>query len=159
EVAPGQQLRGVNFNLRAARFATIRGQVIGPPGSSLNAGLLIATETGSSSTGGGTDDKDGRFTFSSVPPGPIYVTGGYTIAGRRYDTMIEVDVGSSDITGLELRPVAPMDLTGSVRIAGETPIKPSQLSLSLQGPSAGHNETSSAAIRDDGSLLFSLISA
>src|SRR5262249_5732980 len=63
EVAPGQQLRGVNFNLRAAHFATISGHVIGPPGSSLNCGLLIATDGGANSTGGGTDDKDGKFTF------------------------------------------------------------------------------------------------
>jgi hypothetical protein len=159
DLAPGQQLRGLNFNLRSARFATIRGQVIGPPGSSLNCGLLIATDGGSSSVGGGTEDKDGRFTFRGVPPGPIFVTGGYSIAGQRYDTMMEVDVGSSDINGLELRPVPPVDVTGSIRIAGESPIKPSQISLSLEGPSAGHNQTSGATIRDDGSLLFHMISA
>jgi hypothetical protein len=158
ELTPGQQLRGINFNLRNTRFATIRGQVIGPPGASLNAGLLIAMDGGSSSTGGGTNG-DGQFTFHGVPPGPIYVTGGYSIAGQRYDTMVEVDVGSSDISGLELRPVAPMDVIGSVRIAGESTVKPSQISVSLEGPSAGHNQTSGATVRDDGAMLFHLISA
>jgi hypothetical protein len=159
ELAPGQDLHGVNFNLRRVRFATIHGQVIAPGGSSPNAGLLIASDGGTSSVGGGTDGADGKFTFAGVPPGPIYVTGGYTIAGQRYDTMVEVDVGSSDINGLELRPVPPMDLTGSIRIAGQTTIKPSQIALNLRGPSAGHNQTDSASIRDDGSLLFHLISA
>ena len=159
ELAPGQQLRGLNFNLRNTKFATIRGQVMGPPGANLNCGLLIATDGGSSSTGGGTDDKDGKFTFRGVPPGPIFVTGGYTIAGQRYDTMVEVDVGSTDINGLELRPVPPMDVTGAIRIAGESAVKPSQISVSLEGPSAGHNQTSGATIRDDGGLLFHLISA
>jgi hypothetical protein len=159
ELAPGQQLRGVNFNLRRAHFATIRGQVIGPPGANTNCGLLLATDGGSSSVGGGTDDKDGKFTFRAVPPGSIYVTGGYTIAGQRFDTMVEVDVGSADINGLELRPVSPMDITGTVRIAGVTTLKPSQVSLSLNGPSTGHNQTDQATIRDDGSLLFHLISA
>src|SRR5438309_4316952 len=46
ELAAGQQLRGLNFNLRRTQFATIRGSVIAPPGSSLNAGLLIAQEGG-----------------------------------------------------------------------------------------------------------------
>jgi hypothetical protein len=73
--------------------------------------------------------------------------------------MVEVDVGSIDISGLELRPVPPMDLGGSVRIAGETTIKTSQISVSLDGPSAGHNATSEATIRDDGSLLFHTVSA
>ncbi|HJZ97604.1 MAG TPA: carboxypeptidase-like regulatory domain-containing protein [Candidatus Solibacter sp.] len=159
ELTPGQQIRGVNFNLRRTKFAAIRGQVIAPAGSSPNCGLLIATDGGTNSTGGGTDGPDGKFVFPAVPPGPIYVTGGYTINGQRFDTMVQVDVGTSDINGLELRPVGPMDITGSVRIAGQTTIQPNQISLSLNGPSAGHNQTGSATIRENGSLLFHLISA
>src|SRR5947207_7161173 len=52
-----------------------------------------------------------------------------------------------------------MDVTGTLRIAGETTVKLSQVRISLEGPSAGHNETANTAIRDDGSLLFHLISA
>ena len=159
EIAPGQQLRALNFNLRRTQFATIRGRVIAPAGSNMNAGLLMAMDGGTSSSSGGTDDKEGKFAFYGIPPGPIFVTGGYTVAGQRYDTMVEVDVGSTDINGLELRPVPPMDVGGSLRIAGETTIKPSQVSVSLDGPSAGRNATSEATIRDDGSLLFHQVSA
>jgi hypothetical protein len=159
DLTPGQQLRGLNFNLRRTRYAAVSGHVIGPPGSSMNCGLLIATDGGTNSTSGSTDDKDGKFSFAAVPPGLIYVTGGYTVNGRRYDTMVEVDVGTADIKGLELRPVGPVDLFGSLRIEGQSAVKPSQISLSLNGPSAGHNETASATIRDDGSLTFHQISA
>ena len=159
EIAPGQQLRALNFNLRRTQFATIRGRVIAPAGSNMNAGLLMAMDGGTSSSSGGTDDKEGKFAFYGIPPGPIYVTGGYTVAGQRYDTMVEVEVGSTDINGLELRPVPPMDVGGSLRIAGETTIKPSAIGVSLEGPSAGHNATSEATIRDDGSLLFHQVSA
>jgi hypothetical protein len=160
EVAPGQQLRGLNFNLRRVRFATIRGQVIAPAGSEKNAGLLIVTDggDGTTSTGGGIG-TDGKFSFTSVPPGPIYVTGGYTIDGQRYDTMVGVDVGTADISGLEIRPVPPMDVTGTIRIAGRTAIKPSQMTLNLRGPSAGRHQEERAIIRDDGSLLFHGVSA
>jgi hypothetical protein len=156
ELAAGQDLRGINFSLRRARFATIRGQVIAPTGAYTSAGLLIASDSGTNSRGGGTDTADGKFTFAGVPPGPIYVTGGYRIGNQSYDTMVLVDVGSEDIKGLELHPVVPIDLTGSIRIAGQSPIKPSQISLRLRGPAAGHEEhgTDTAAIRDDGSLLF-----
>jgi hypothetical protein len=162
DLVPGQDLRGINFNLRRARFATIHGQVIAPAGSATSAGLLIVTDggDGTNSIGGGTS-ADGKFTFAGVPPGPIYVTGGYTVAGQRADTMVEVDVGSTDIKGLELRPVPPMEITGAIRIAGQTAIKPSQIAFRLRGPSAGHQEHGSdvATIRDDGSLLFHQMTA
>jgi hypothetical protein len=156
EIAPGQQLRGLNFNLRHAHFATIHGQVIAPGGADTHAGLLIVTDggDGTTSTGGGTGSPDGKFTFAGIPPGPIYVTGGYNLNGQQYDTMVEVDVGAEDIKGLELRPVPPMDLTGTIRIAGQTSIKPSQIGLNLRGPSAGRHQEERATVRDDGSLLF-----
>jgi hypothetical protein len=161
ELAPGAQLRGVNFNLRRTRFATIHGQVIAPAGADTRAGLLIASDGGSNSIGGGTGSLDGKFTFPSVPPGPIYVTGSYIIGSQHADTMVEVDVGATDIKGLELRPVPPMDLAGSIRLTGQTTVKPSQISLRLRGPSAGHmdHDNDTAVIRDDGSLLFHQASA
>jgi hypothetical protein len=158
EIAPGQQLRAINFSLRRSRLATIRGKVIAPPNSSINAGLLMSDDGGTSSTSGGTNNEGG-FQFNGVPPGPIFVTGGYTIAGQRFDTMVQVDVGSSDINGLELRPVPPMDVTGSVRIAGESTVKLSQINVRLEGPAAGHNESPDATTRDDGSLSFNRVSA
>jgi hypothetical protein len=118
----------------------------------------MSEDGGTSSTSGGTNNEGG-FQFNGIPPGPIYVTGGYTIAGQRFDTMVQVDVGSSDINGLELRPVPPMDVSGSIRIAGETAVKPSQINVRLEGPSAGHNESPDATIRDDGSLSFNRVSA
>jgi hypothetical protein len=159
EIAPGQQLRGVNFNLHNGRFATIRGKVIAPPGAHAGAGLLIATEGGTSSTSGGVDDKDGKFEFHGVPPGTIFVTGDYSLNSQRYDTMLQVEVGTSDINGLELRPVPPMDVTGSLRIDGTTDTQVRQLGISLDGPSAGHNVGTNATIREDGSLLFHNIAA
>jgi len=159
EIAPGQQLRGVNFNLRNSRFATIRGRVVAPPGAHAGAGLLIAQDGGTSSTSSGVDDKDGKFEFHGVPPGPIFVTGDYSLNGQRFDTMLQVEVGGSDINGLELRPIPPMDVTGTLRIVGDTAIKPTQIGISLDGPSAGHNVTTSATIRDDAALLFHSIAA
>jgi hypothetical protein len=47
-----------------------------------------------------------------------------------------------------------MDLTGTIRIAGQTSIKPSQIGLNLRGPSAGRHQEERATVRDDGSLLF-----
>jgi hypothetical protein len=161
ELGAGQDLRGINFNLRRVEFATIRGQVIAPAGADTRAGLLIASDGGSNSIGGGTGALDGKFTFAAVPPGPIWVTGGYLAGTQHADTMVEVNVGSADINGLELRPVPPADLPGSIRIIGQTTVKLSQIAIQLRGPSAGHQDHSNdiAVIRDDGSLLFHQVSA
>jgi hypothetical protein len=156
DVGPGQQLRGLGFNLRKTRVATIRGKIIAPPdAASVNAGLLIATEGGSSSTSGNVDDKKtGKFEFAGIPPGPIYVTGDYTHNGVRYDTFVPVEVGSSDIDGLELRPIPPSDITGEVLVEGVPAFDLSKIGLSLDGASAGHNSQMPPTIGKDGRLLI-----
>ena len=59
EVAPGQQLRNLNFNLRKTRYATIRGKVVAPPNAtSVSAGMMIVTDNGQSSSSGDVKGKD-----------------------------------------------------------------------------------------------------
>jgi hypothetical protein len=155
DLAPGQQLRGLSFNLRKVHFATIRGKVIAPPdATSVNAGRLIAMENGSSSTSSNVEDRTGKFEFRNVPPGFIYLTGDYTLNNRRYDTMIPVEVGSADIDGIELRPVPPSDVTGVISVDGDPAFDASKLGLRLDGASAGHNSTSGAMIQKDGKMVM-----
>ena len=155
DLAPGMQLRGLSFNLRKVHFATIRGKVIAPAdATSVNAGRLIATESGSSSTSGNTDDKTGKFEFRNVPPGFIYLTGDYVLNNQRYDTMIPIEVGGTDIDGIELRPVPPSDIAGQISVDGDPAFDVSKIGIRLEGASAGHNSTSGATIRKDGKVLI-----
>ena len=155
DLATGQQLRGLSFNLRKVHFATIRGKVIAPPdATSVNAGRLIATEGGSSSTSSNVEDRTGKFEFRNVPPGFIYLTGDFSLNNRRYDTMIPVEVGGADIDGIELRPVPPSDVTGVISVDGDPAFDASKLGLRLEGASAGHNSTSGATIHKDGKLVM-----
>jgi hypothetical protein len=158
DLAPGQQLRGLSFNLRQVHFATIRGKVIAPPdATSVNAGRLIVTEGGSSSTSGNADERTGKFEFRNVPPGFIYLTGDYIQGGQRHDTMLPVEVGAADIDGIELRPVPPGDLTGQVSVAGDPAFDVSKIGIRLDGASSGHHAVSSTTIRNDGRLLITAI--
>src|SRR5262245_33656 len=76
DVAPGQQLRGLTLNLRKIHVPTIRGKVIAPEGATnISAGILVATEGGSSSTSTNVnDEKTGKFELTGVAQGSVYVT-------------------------------------------------------------------------------------
>jgi hypothetical protein len=155
DVAPGQQLRGLSFNLRKVHFATIRGKVIAPTDATgVSAGRLIATEGGSSSTSGNVQDQTGKFEFINVPPGFLYLTANYFLNNQRHDIMVPVDVGSADIDGIELRPVPPADVTGEISVAGDPNFDVTKISLGLEGASAGRNSQGGISIRKDGRLTI-----
>jgi hypothetical protein len=122
--------------------------------TSVNAGRLIATEGGSSSTSSNVDEKTGKFEFRNVPPGQLFLTGDYMLNNRRYDTMISVEVGAADLDGIELRPVPPSDIAGQISVAGDPAFDVSKIRLRLEGASAGHNSKSGTTIRKDGKLLM-----
>jgi hypothetical protein len=156
DLSPGQQLRGVSFNLRKAHIATIRGRVIAPPDATdISAGILVATEGGSSSTSGNVkDEKTGKFELTGVSPGSLYITGSYVAGGQRHNTMVPVEVGSSDIEGLELRPLPPTDLIGKVSVEGDPEFDVSKIGISLDGAFSGRHADTGPAIAKDGKLTI-----
>lgn len=156
EVGPGAQLRNLNFNLRKARYATLRGKVVAPAGATgVNAGMMIVTDNGSSSSSGDTKGKDFSFEFYGVNPGPLYLIGSYMLNGQRYNSSLFLEVGGTDIDGIELRPIPPMDLGGQIRIEGETTVPLTQLQPVLDAPGRGNF---SAALQADGTFVFRAVS-
>jgi uncharacterized protein (DUF2141 family) len=156
DVAPGQQLRGLTFNLRKVHVASIRGKIIAPPDATgLSCGILIATDGGSSSTSTNVNDsKTGKFELNGVAPGSIYVTGSYVSAGQSYSTVLPVEVGESDIEGLELRPLPPTDLTGQISVEGDPAFDVTKIGISLDGAYSGHRSETPPSIAKDGRLVI-----
>jgi hypothetical protein len=62
---------------------------------------------------------------------------------------LPLDVGYSDITGLELRPLPTMEVTGQVRIEGQTTVKVTEVQVTLQGP-----RSVSSAPKENGLVTF-----
>jgi hypothetical protein len=154
ELTGGQQLTNLNLTLRKMRFATLRGKVIAPQGATgLSIGMMVVTDSGSSSSSNNLDDKDGKFALFGVSPGLVYLLGSYTVAGQRYQSQMPLQVGSSDISGIELRPMPPMEVTGKVRIDGTTDVQLTQLQLSLQAPNRNYTPET-GAVKEDGGLVF-----
>jgi protocatechuate 3,4-dioxygenase beta subunit len=139
ELAAGQQVTGFNFTLRKVRYAIVRGKVIAPPGASgLSVGRMIVTDHSTSSSSSSITDKDGKFQMFGVAPGLIYLTGSYTLDSRRHSALLPLHVQSSDISGIELRPIPPVDVTGRVHIEGSSDTKPAPAQITLQGPGMRH---------------------
>jgi hypothetical protein len=74
------------------------------------------------------------------------------VGDKTYETRTPLQVGASDIEGIELHPVAPVDLNGHLRVEGTTTVKPSRVRISLAG--GVNNPAPAGAIRDDGSFAF-----
>jgi hypothetical protein len=115
---------------------------------------MTMSQNGSSSTSFGISDKDGKFELTGIAPGGIWVTGSYNQNGQLAQTQVYVTVGTEDIEGLELRPIPPFGVPGTVRIDGTTTVKPGQVAVQLQAQSRG----AYAKAKDDGSLLFERVS-
>jgi protocatechuate 3,4-dioxygenase beta subunit len=157
ELGPGQQMTGMSMTLRAAHLATIQGHIVAPAGTDMWVGLMVTSDNGqsSSSSSDGVDKNTGKFKLSSVPQGALFVIAGYDVSGQRYRTQVPVEVGDSDIDGLELRPIAAMDVPGQLRIEGDTKLTMSQLQVMLQT----RGNSNMVTPKDDGTLLFKGVNA
>jgi hypothetical protein len=113
--------------------------------------MMIVSDNGQSSSSGDVRGKDNQFEFFGVNPGPLYLTGSYLLNGLRHSTALPIEVGGNDIDGIELRPLPPMELSGQVRVAGETTASMSQLQPTLESRGRGNF---AAAIKDDGTFVF-----
>jgi len=151
EIAPGQQLREMNFAMRKARFATIRGRLIAPPdATSLLVGYILLRGTGSMTRS--VSDREGKFELPGMAPGSIYVTGSYLVSGRRMEARLPLQVGSEDISGIELAPIPGIELRGRVRIDGISTMKLSQLALRFQSETG--QSFGGGTVRDDGTFEY-----
>jgi uncharacterized protein (DUF2141 family) len=155
ELAPGQQVTSVDFTLRKAHTATISGRIVKPTGATgLSIGLTVVSNGGMSSfsTRNGIDDADGKFEMHGLTAGSYFLNGYCNVGDRRYTANLPIQVGGADIDKLELHLAAPSDVTGRVRIEGETQVKLTQVRVYMEGQvrSPGNGGT----VTEDGAFGF-----
>ena len=167
-LAAGQQLTAVDIVLPPAPTVTLRGRVV-KPADTRSVSVLFETSSSlkRSVEGVSAFDQDGAFVQKGVAPGAYAVRATCMVGDRQYTARLPIQVGKSDIDGLELRPQPPVDLPGRLKIegqtiAGTTEVKPSQLQLFADykdEDDAMLISQSQAAIKDDGTFLLRNLNA
>jgi len=154
EVGAGREVSGIDFMLRKARYATVRGRVVAPDGAAnISVGLMTTDDNGTSTSTTNTKDKEGKFEIVGVAPGLVYLVGSFVTNGQRHYAQVPLQIGADDINGIALNPIPPMDITGHVRIEGQSTTTPSQVRVNLEGPGRSYG-AETGGISDDGRLLF-----
>jgi protocatechuate 3,4-dioxygenase beta subunit len=193
EMAPGDQLQGIN--LRLSKVHTVRvaghlvdntspppppsdggrgtvtnivnGQVVNAVNMPVNGRIQLRLQPRSSLGPNGMNVNtpvraDGNFEFPSVPPGSYYLIAINNQAGRNgaHATRQPLDVGDSNIEGVNVAINPGADVSGHVRYDGDPPqplpsltvrLTPREMNMGIPPPPP-------ARVEDDGSFHFSDIS-
>lgn len=148
DVQSGQDLSGTNIELRRVQTHHIQGKIDGLSGTAVQRdALLLSPKAGIQSASFGRREKvgaDGRFDFDAVVPGQytLQLIGSDPVAGlgghnrsRHLLAQQDVEVGASDVTGVDLAIIPPITVTGRVAMDGMDHPNFSQVQISL-APSA-----------------------
>lgn len=174
DVQAGQDFSGTNIELRRVQTHRIHGKIEGLSGASARRDtLFLSQKTGVSSISNGRRGRvteDGQFDFDAVVPGeytlrligapPNEGGGGSTPWLRQLLARQDVEVGASDIDGLNLAMIPSINLTGRVTADGlEAPNFSGMLiTLAPSAADAPYGSYRSAKVGADGTFTLDSLS-
>ncbi len=145
DIESGQDFSGTNIELRRVITHHIQGKVDGLSGSAAQRDMLfLAPKTGLQSASFGRRGKvetDGRFDFNAVVPGeytlrligtePNSGTASRYTSRRHLLARQDVEVGASNVDGIDLAIIPPVTVTGRVTLEGMESPNFSQVRITL----------------------------
>lgn len=160
ELRPGDEVRAVDFTLLPTRALRVRGRVFnsvtGQPGrgailwlaprDSGIRGFLFRNQTV-------VEDAQGVFEVRGVTPGSYILSANWFDEGKVYAARQSVEISSANLDGINLVIDAGLDLTGRVRIEGNTQIKFTDLRVSLHPRDYTPTGGASASVKSDGTFV------
>jgi len=146
-LAAGQDVRGVDFTLRRVHGVTVRGHAAKPAGAQM-VNVSLSSNGAVGGINNGSNDAEGNFELRGVPPGAYILTARSMAGDKAYTAERAVQVGSSDIEGIEFTLAPPVDVSGVVRFEGTAPVKLSQVLIMLQAT----RQAGQAKVNDDGTF-------
>lgn len=151
EVKTGDEFRGIDFMLLPTRTVRVRGRVFnavtGRPGRDVMIWLMQRNTTvwTFSMNDRARVEQDGKFEIRGVTPGPYVLAANWWDEGMRYLTRIPVEVGSTDVTGIEVVIQRGPDLPGQLSVDGK---EPGTASSSPTPTSAGEKRAAEDSLTD-----------
>jgi len=162
EVSAGAQIHGIDMVLVRARMVRVKGHVnVGatirqPRNITLQ---LTPRDSGMMMNTPGNRvrvlDTKGNFEVRGVAPGSYYLIGNYADDSQYYMARIPVDVGNTNLEGVEVNLQPPAEIKGSVVVEENGDLKGATLNVNLQPKSTGpFMGGSGGPVKDD--LTFTL---
>ena len=162
-VRPGDEIRSVEFFLRASRFVTVRGRVICViPGNSAASGSVSLKPQGpglAQALQGINDNfrvKDGSFVLRNVPPGSYDLTASIR-SGESHEWHLarrQLEVGNSDLDRVTITISRGVDISGRLKWEGAPANDPTGLHVRLQSLGEDQPYISQTTVRPDGTFQF-----
>lgn len=161
DLAPGAQLRGVDFTLSKARTVRVRGRVSYPENVRHRGVLVTLVPRGQapweSMRRALPLGEQGTFELTDVRPGAYTISAILRDGQIAYSAIQGLDVGSGNVENVLLAPSPGVELAGQLRYEGKPPANPAQLQVSLRGGDANEIRfapTPSGEVKEDGSFTL-----
>ena len=165
DVSAGAHIQGIDFTLRKAHTVRIRGRVASPIGSGRSRAMVSLTPRDRigfyNMNRPVPSDANGVFEIRGVMPGSYSLVASLNDADRSVSVRQPLDVGSGNIDNLTLTIQPGMELSGQVRVQGETAINLSDLRLTLRTRDLNgmmFTPTPTGRVKEDGSFTLSNVS-
>lgn len=157
QVSAGQPLTGMDIRMRRTKTFRVRGRI-----ANMNPGtrpfiMLMTRDTGgffgpdrNSTTARG---KDGSFEMRGVAPG-AYTLLVQTADGQgRQSASVPVDVGTSHVDGIEVVLNPGQDVTGTIRVEGQTEVGAGTIRIYLEPKELSRMGGGQSVSKDDGTFV------
>ena len=159
ELRSGDEMRDIDFTLLPTPTVRLRGQVFnsitGKPGQGVYVSLTWREPgAGLSFQCGGAParDAEGNFEIRSVPPGSYILMAYWNDKNQQYFGRELLEVGTSDVDGINLVIGPGLDLKGRVSVEGKAPMELSNMRIWLQ-PTEMMMGTQPASVESDGTFV------
>jgi hypothetical protein len=163
-VAAGRSMSNTDIKLVRTRTVRVRGRLLNMGSARRAMIMLYPRETFSfgymNQNMTNIRPKDGSFEFRGVSPGAYYVFSNYMEDNNRLTARISVDVGNSNVDGIEVTLHPGMEIPGTVTIEGNAPdLNLAQLNVYLQPKEMNPmNGGGSSPVKNDGTFILRNVS-
>ncbi len=144
EVTPGAQIQGITMALVRTRAVRIKGRVVSGPAneSPKNVMLMLVPRNNNSFAMLPRSmirvmDVKGSFEVRGVAPGSYYLTGNSMYDDQHYSARVPIEVGDSNIEGVEVTFHPPAEVSGRVVVEENGNLNGASLNIFLQPKSDG----------------------
>jgi protocatechuate 3,4-dioxygenase beta subunit len=167
QIRAGEEASAIDFTLMSSRAVRIRGRVFnavtGQPGRGAwvvlfrRESVLRFMGPGNTTT---VEDPEGTFELSGVTPGSYELHARWSDGEKQYSTRVPLDVGTSDVDGINLVIAAGVDVSGQVRVEGDGEFDFQNLRVQLEAQEqSGRMWGAGAPVRSDKSFTLSNVFA